>query len=97
MKSHCSPNARGRRHHIASTSLEQFKPPAGAINDSPPRREQNWPTGNRRSQSLDLTLLRMRLVSFDNHLHQLVPDHVLVTEVDEVDPINASQDAFGLN
>jgi hypothetical protein len=53
--------------------------------------------GNRNHQCLNLALLRMRLIGLDDHLHQLVTDHVFVAEVDEVDAIDAGQDAFGLD
>ena len=39
----------------------------------------------------------MRLVGLDDHLHQLVPDDVFITEVNEVDAINAGQHALSFN
>src|SRR5712671_5265603 len=50
----------------------------------------------KKSATLDLALLCMRLVSFNDHLHQLVPDHVFVAEVNKVDAIDAGQNTFSL-
>jgi len=59
----------------------------------------NWQLaiGNRKSAFLDLALLGMRLVGFNDHLHQLVPDDVFVAEVNEVNAIDAGQDALSLD
>src|SRR5258708_3876871 len=58
------------------------------------RRRQS-PIRNR--QCLNLALLRMRLVGLDDHLHEFVPHHVFITEVNKVYAVDARQDAFGLD
>ena len=46
---------------------------------------------------LHLDLLRVRLVRLDDHLHEFVPYHIFLAEVDELDAFDVREHAFGFH